>query len=149
MAKRVDTADFAAFAGIALGVIALFIPWYTYNTATQRIAVNGFRASLLGEVFFIALALLVLVLLIRYRAVDEGPLPGATEDTVYLGVAIAAAAVVLLQLFLDILAGGRSIGFGLVLAVLSAIALGAAARIRRREYTARSAGRSRIGTGLR
>ena len=63
MLKRTDWGDRIAVLGVLAGLIAVYLPWYAYTSAGSQISVNGFRASLLGDLFFLAIgasALLVL-----------------------------------------------------------------------------------------
>ena len=52
MLRRFTPADWTAAAGAMLGLVALYLPWYSYSSGAARVTVNGFRASLLGELFF-------------------------------------------------------------------------------------------------
>jgi hypothetical protein len=148
MAQRIDSADRVAALSVLVGALSLFLSWYSYSTATTRVAVNGFRASILGEVFFVALAAMALLLLVRTGAIDERPPTSEHERVIVMAIAIAAGGSVFLQLILDIIAGGRAIGPGLLLAVLAAVGLGACTWLRVREYTPAFIGRRRHEEGL-
>ena len=125
-AKRADGAEGAVGLGILLGLLAAFLPWYSYSTTTARVTVDGFRASLLGDLFFLAVAAAALLLLIR-RGVVSDPLAGqVSERSALIAIAGAAAAAVLLQLMFGS-GGGRSLSAGMLFAVLAAAALAAGA----------------------
>ena len=121
--KRVTGADRVAAAAVVLGVIAMFVPWYTYSTSAARVSVNGFRASILGEVFFLALALTALIVLTRMRVIDDALLPAWDRRQLLLACAAVAGAAVLLQLLLDVITHGRGIAAGFLLAILAAATL--------------------------
>jgi hypothetical protein len=137
MLQRIDTADGAAAISVLVGVLALFLPWYGYALGTSHVTVNGFRASILGVVFLLALGTIALLLLVRGGVIDEQPPSAQQERTIANAVAAVAAAVVVLQFGLNLVAGGRSIGVGVLFAVLSAAGLVTSARLRSREYTPR------------
>ncbi|MBV9099860.1 MAG: hypothetical protein JO198_02320 [Candidatus Dormibacteraeota bacterium] len=130
-------ADRAAALAVLLGLIAAFVPWYSYMSATARVTVNGFRASLLGDLFFLAIAATALLLLMRHRVIEDVISERLDERQAFSVVAAVAAGTVLLQLVLDAMGGGRSLGFGFLLAVFAAIALGVAAWLKRPREGAR------------
>ncbi|HEY4869306.1 MAG TPA: hypothetical protein VII79_04805 [Candidatus Dormibacteraeota bacterium] len=137
MLRRINAADRAAAIAVVLGVIAIYIPWYSYSAATGHVTVNGFRASIVGDIFFLAIAATALMLLMRHDVIEDVITPRVDErqaSSVLAGIAVGA---VLLQLILDAMGGGRSIGFGLVLALFSAIALAASAWLKRPRADAR------------
>jgi hypothetical protein len=135
MSKPIDTADGTAIIGVGLGLLSLFVPWYSYSAIGEHVTVNGFRASFLGVVFLLALAAMALLQLIRHGAIDERAPARSQEQIWFIAVAGVAGAVVLLQSIVDLIAGGRAPGFGLLLAFLSAVALGVSAWLRTQEYT--------------
>ena len=137
MLQRIDTADGAAAVSVLVGLLALFLPWYGYASGSSHVTVNGFRASILGVVFLMALATVALLLLVRGGVIDEQPLAAQQEHTVANVVAAVAASAVVLQFIVNFIAGGRSIGVGVLFAVLSAAGLVTSARLRGREYTPR------------
>ncbi len=128
MPPNISRSDLAAGASIALGVIAVFLPWYSYTEAGTRITVNGFRASLLGDAFFLAVALSALLLLMQRDLVSDvlgGRVSARVASAVLAALAIAS---VLDQLLLT--GGGRAIAPGLIVALLVAAGLAAAAWLR-------------------
>ncbi len=148
MLRRVRAADRAAAAAVVLGAIAAYFPWYSYSTATAHITVNGFRASILGDLFFVAIALTAVFLLMRHGAVEDmvgGRITDSQALTLLAGAAIAA---VFLQLVLDLVSRGRSLGIGLILAILSSAALGLAAWLQRSRATRRFTVGDAIGEGF-
>ena len=122
MAKRASGADTAAGVGVALGLLAAFLPWYSYSTTTARVTVDAFRASVLGDAFFIAVAAVALILLMRRGLVADVLGERISQRTALSAAAWCTAAIVALQLIL-IAAGGRSIGIGLPFAALAAAAI--------------------------
>lgn len=131
MWKRVQGPDRIAAAAVLLGVIAVFVPWYSYTTAATHVTVNGFRSSLLGDLFFLAIAATALLLLMRTGVVEDMITSRMDEGQALLLLAGAVCGAVLLQLILNALGGGRSLSAGFLLAVLSAIALAVAAWLKR------------------
>jgi hypothetical protein len=132
MLRRFTGADWAAALGAALGLISTFVPWYSYSTGTAHISVNGFRASILGDLFYLTIAATVLLLLLRHQAIEEPLAALIREDSAFLALAGGAVAAVLLQLILSA-TGGRNVGPGLLMAVIAAIVLAAGAWLRRAE----------------
>lgn len=131
MLRRINGADQAAALAVVLGVFAVFVPWYSYSAGGAHVTVNGFRASLLGDLFYLAIAATALLLLMRHRVIEDVIGAHVDERQAFSVVAGVAAGTVLLQLVLDAMGGGRSLGFGFLLAVFAAIALGAAAWLKR------------------
>jgi len=122
MAKRASGADTAAGVGVLLGLLAVFLPWYSYSTATTRVSVDAFRASVLGDAFFIAVAAVALILLIRRGILADVLGERISSRTALSAAACFAAGVVVVQLILNA-SGGRSIGVGLPFAAVAAAAL--------------------------
>jgi hypothetical protein len=137
MLRRVSGADRAAAIGVAIGVIASFIPWYSYNAVSAHVTVNGFRASVLGDLFFLAVTATGVLLLMRAGVIDDVVNAHLDERQALTVLAAVAVGAVLLQLIVDAMGGGRSIAFGFVLAVLAAGLLGAAAWLQRPRPEAR------------
>lgn len=131
MLRRFNGADRAAAIAVLLGLIGVFVPWYSYTTSTSHVSVNGFRASLLGDIFFLAIAATALLLLMRHRVIEDVVGARADERQAFTAVAGIAGCAVLLQLVLDAMGGGRSLGFGFLLAIFAAIGLGLAAWLKR------------------
>ena len=128
MLRRFTWADWAAALAVLFGLIAVYTPWYSYTSGSTHITVNGFRASILGDLFFLAIAITALMLLMRHGIVDDLASPHVNEAPLYSALAGAAGAIVFLQLILTA-AGGKSFGPGFLLAVFATLALGASAWI--------------------
>lgn len=121
MSRRITGADIAAALAVLLGVIAAFVPWYSYSSAGVHVSVDAFRASLLGDVFFVAIAGVAWVLLAKLGIIDD-PLTHRFDASRALAVlALVAGATVIVQLVLNLAARGRSLGPGLLLAVFAAL----------------------------
>lgn len=147
MLKRFDWSDRMACAAVALGLLAAYLTWYAYVSSGSHIAVNAFRASILGDVFFLLIAAEALVVLMRHGVVAD-VLGGKLSDrTARIAIAAAAAVAWLLQLIL-IAAGGRSAGAGMLLAFLALLALALAAWTRRYHAEPRRTVRELLGEEL-
>ena len=129
MSRRFSNADLAAAIAAALGVIVTFLPWYSYAQGSAQVTVNGFRASVLGDAFFIAAALLCLLVLMRFGLVTDLLQHRISQRAAYAVVAGVAVASVVDQ-FLLAAGSKRSVGAGLILALLVAIGMVAAAWLR-------------------
>ena len=130
MPSRIDRAEAIGAASAALGILSAFLPWYGYVAANSHVTVNAFRASALGDVFFVAVAAVVLLLLIGKGFVDDVVTPYIPETTAHATAAALAMGSVLVQMILA-RAGGRSFGIGLFLALVAAAGLCTAAVLRR------------------
>lgn len=122
MSKRAQGAEGAAGLGVLLGLLAAFLPWYSYQTATARITVDAFRASVLGDAFFIAIAFAALIVLMRRDVIADALGGRVTDRGAFSAAAWCAAAAVVLQLILAV-AGGHSIATGMLIATLAAVLL--------------------------
>lgn len=122
MAKRASGAETAAGVGVLLGLLAVFLPWYSYSTTTARVSVDAFRASVLGDIFFVAVAAVALIVLIQRGVLADVLRERVAYRTALFGAAWCATAVVILQLILNA-SGGRSVGVGLPFAALSAASM--------------------------
>lgn len=147
MLRRFDWSDRSAIAAVVLGLLASYLTWYAYVSAGSHIAVNGFRASLLGDVFFLLIATEALVVLIRHEAVPDLFGGRLSDRTARTAIAVATAAVVVLQLIF-IAAAGRSAGAGMLLAFLALLALALAAWTRRHDAEPRRTVREMLGEEL-
>lgn len=121
MSKRITGADIAAAAAVLLGVIAAFIPWYSYTTATVHVSVDAFRASLLGVIFFLAIGGVALILLARRGIIDDALTHRLDESRTLAALALVAGATVVVQLVLNATTHGRTLGLGMVFAVFAAL----------------------------
>ena len=147
MLKRADWSDRIAILGVALGLLAVFLPWYGYSVTTTQVSVNGFRASVMGDLFFLAIAAEAMLVLMRHGVVVD-VLGGRVGDrTARIAVAAVAAATVFVQLLL-ILTGGRSAAGGMLCAVFAVMALGAAGWLLRIDAEPRRTVREMLGEGL-
>ncbi len=97
-------------------VLVAFLPWYGYASGNSHVTVNAFRASLLGDVFFVAIAAAILLLLIGRGFVDDVVTPYIPETTAHATAAALAIGSVLVQLILA-RATGRSLSIGIFLAL--------------------------------
>jgi p-aminobenzoyl-glutamate transporter AbgT len=130
MLSHINRAEAIGGASAALGVLVAFLPWYGYGTGNAHITDNAFRASVLGDLFFIAIAAVILLLLIGRGFVDDVVTPYIPETTAYAVAAAVAMGSVLVQMILA-RAAGRSLGAGIFLALIAAAGLCSAAVIRR------------------
>jgi hypothetical protein len=130
MPSRINRAEAIGAASAALGILVAFLPWYGYVAGNSHVTVNAFRASVLGDLFFVAVAAVVLLLLIGKGFVDDVVTPYIPETTAHAMAAALAMGSVLVQMILA-RAGGRSFGVGLLLALVAAAGLCTAAVLRR------------------
>jgi hypothetical protein len=130
MPSHVNRAEAIGAASAAVGVLVAFLPWYGYTAGTSHITVNAFRASLLGDIFFLAVAATILLLLIGRGFIDDVVTPYVPESTAHAAAAALAMGSVLIQLIVAA-ATGRSLGVGIVLALLAAAGLCTACVFRR------------------
>ncbi len=130
MPTHINRAEAIAAASAALGVLVAFLPWYAYVSGHSHITVNAFRASLLGDIFFVAIAAVVLLLLIGRGFVDDVVTPYIPESTAHALAAALAMGSVLIQMILA-KATGSSLGIGIFLALIAAAGLCTAAVFRR------------------
>ena len=130
MPSHINRAEAIGAASAAVGVLVAFLPWYGYPSGNAHITVNAFRASALGDVYFLAIAAVILLLLIGRGFVDDVVTPYIPETTAHAVAAALAMGSVLIQLILA-RATGRSLGAGIFLAVLAAAGLCGAAVLRR------------------
>ena len=130
MPSRINRAEAIGAASAALGILVAFLPWYGYVAGNSHVTVNAFRASALGDLFFVAVAAVVLLLLIGKGFVDDVVTPYIPETTAHAVAAAVAMGSVLVQMILA-RAGGHSLGIGLFLALVAAAGLCTAAVLRR------------------
>ncbi len=130
MPSHINRAEAIAAASAAVGVLVAFLPWYGYAAGTSHITVNAFRASLLGDVYFLAIAATILLLLIGRGFIDDVVTPYIPESTAHAAAAALAIGSVLIEM---IVAGAtrRTLGIGIVFALLAAVGLCAACVFRR------------------
>lgn len=74
MLARISRGDRVCGAAALLGIVAAFLPWYMSTSGTVALHVNGFRASLFGDLFFVGMALMLVVVLHRAEIIRL-PLP--------------------------------------------------------------------------
>lgn len=147
MVKRLDWSDRSATAAVLLGVLAAYLPWYAYSAAGAHVAVNGFRASVLGDIFFVVVAAEALLVLMRHGFV-AGVLGGRlTDRAARIAVACTAAAIIVIQLVL-VAAAGHGAGAGMLLAFFSFIAMATAAWLRGYDAEPRRTVREMLGEEL-
>jgi hypothetical protein len=128
--SHIDRAEAIGTASAAVGVLVAFLPWYSYSAGSSHISVNAFRASAFGDLFFVGVAVTILLLLIGRGFVDDVVTPYVPEVTAHAAAAAVAMGSVLIQLILA-RATGRSLGMGIFLALIAAAGLCAAAVLRR------------------
>ena len=128
--SHINRAEAIGIASAALGVLVAFLPWYAYAAGNSHISVNAFRASVFGDLFFVAIAATILLLLIGRGFVDDVVTPYIPETTAHATAAAVAMGSVLIQLILA-RAAGRSLGIGIFLALIAAAGLCTAAVLRR------------------
>jgi hypothetical protein len=130
MPSHINRAEAIGAASAAVGVLVAFLPWYGYPAGTAHVTVNAFRASLLGDVYFLAIAAATFLLLIGWGFIDDVVTPYIPESTAHAAAAALAIGSVLIQLIVA-RSTGRSLGAGIFLALLAAVGLCVASVIRR------------------
>ena len=123
MFSRLNRTEQVVGGAAALGVIASFFTWYSYGVGASDIKVNGFRSSVLGDMYFIAAAFLLAQVASRARLISIPRLP----EWAWTGAATFCAATACIQ-FLTVLVVGKSIHLALLAAVASGIAMAWATR---------------------
>jgi hypothetical protein len=103
---------------------------------------------LLGDLFYLAIALSILLLLIGRGFVDDVITPYVPESTAYAGAAALAIGSVLIQMIVAT-ATGRSLGVGIFLGLLAALGLCTAAVFRRLHPDRRRIVRDSLAQGPR
>ena len=147
MLKRFDWSDRSATVAVLLGVLAAYLPWYAYSSGSAHVAVNGFRASVLGDAFFLLIAAEALVVLMRHGFVAD-VLGGRISDrSGRIAIAVSSAVLLVAQLVL-IAAGGRAAGAGLLVAVFASAALAMSAWMRGHDAEPRRTVREMLGEEL-
>jgi hypothetical protein len=141
--SHTNRAEAIGTASAAVGVLVAFLPWYAYAAGTSHVSVNAFRASVFGDLFFVAIAAAILLLLIGRGFVDDVVTPYIPETTAHATAAAVAMGSVLIQLILT-RSAGRSLGIGIFLALIAAAGLCIAAVLRRLHPDRRRIGRERL-----
>jgi hypothetical protein len=147
MLKRFDWSDRSAAAAILLGLVAVYLPWYGYASGTAHVAVNAFRASILGDAFFLLIGAEALLVLMGQGIVSDVVDGRITERAARTAVAGTAAAILVIQLAL-IASAGRTAAAGMLVAVLSVVALALSAWVRRYHAEPRRTVREMLGEEL-
>src|SRR5579864_2050401 len=83
MPSHINRAEAIGAASAVLGALVAFLPWYAYSSSNAHVSVNAFRSSALGDVFFIAVAAVILLLLVGRGHVDDVITPHIPETTAY------------------------------------------------------------------
>ena len=138
--SHTNRAEAIGTASAAVGVLVAFLPWYAYAAGTSHVLVNAFRASVFGDLFFVAIAAAILLLLIGRGFVDDVVTPYIPETTAHATAAAVAMGSVLIQLILT-RSAGRSLGIGIFLALIAAAGLCTSAVLRRLHPDRRRIGR--------
>jgi hypothetical protein len=146
MLSHSNRAEAIGAASAGVGVLVAFLPWYGYAAGTTHVSVNAFRASLLGDVYFLAIATVILLLLIGRGFVDDVVTRYVPESTAYAAAATLAMGSVLIQLILA-RASDRGLGVGIFLALLAAAGLCSASVLRRMHPDRRRLVRDRLAQG--
>jgi hypothetical protein len=147
MRRRFDWSDRSATAAVLLGVLAAYLPWYGYSSAGAHVAVNGFRASLLGDVFFLVVATEALLVLMRHGVVADVVGAGTNDRAARMATACIAGAIFVVQLVL-IAAGGRTAGAGVLIAFFALVTMATSAWLRRYDAEPRRTVREMLGEEL-
>ena len=108
MPSHSNRAEAIGAVSAAVGLLVAFLPWYTYPAGNAHVTVNAFRASPLGDLFYIAIAAVIPLLLIG-RLVDDLVTPYLPESTAHAAAAALAMGSVLIQLIVA-RSTGRSLG---------------------------------------
>lgn len=124
---RLETAERVSGGAALIGILASFLSWVSYSSAGQQITVNGFRASLLGDVFVLSCFVCLLAVAVRAGLIDAHL---KLHGTARVAAWVAFAAIVLQALLAVDSGDGLHKGFGL--AFLSAVALAVSTKMRRR-----------------
>ena len=130
MPSHISRAEAIGALSAAVGVLVAFLPWYAYATANEHVTVNAFRASMLGDVYFLAIAAVILLLLIGRGFVDDVVTPYLPESTAHAAAAALAMGSVLIQLIVA-RSASRSLGIGIFFALIAAAGLCTACVFRR------------------
>ena len=148
MLKRFDWSDRSATVAVLLGVLAVYLPWYEYSASGgAHVAVNGFRASVLGDAFFLLIAVEALIVLMRSGYIAD-VLGGRVRDrSIRMAIAAAGAVIVLAQVVL-IAADGRASGGGLLVAIFAVAAMAVSAWMRGYDAEPRRTVREMLGEEL-
>ncbi|MGH7686607.1 MAG: hypothetical protein ACREN2_07310 [Candidatus Dormibacteria bacterium] len=148
MLKRFDWSDRSAIVAVLLGVLAAYLPWYAYSViGGAHVAVNGFRASVLGDAFFLLIAAEALIVLVRHGYIAD-VLGGRIRDRSIRMVIAAAGAVIVLAQVVLIAADGRASGGGLLVAIFAVALMAVSAWMRGYDAEPRRTVREMLGEEL-
>ena len=148
MLKRFDWSDRSAIVAVLLGVLAVYLPWYAYTSdGGAHVAVNGFRASVLGDAFFLLLAAEASVVLMRHGAIAD-VLGGRIADRSIRMLLAAAGAIIVLAQVVLIAADGRSSGGGILVAIFAVATMAVSAWMRGYDAEPRRTVREMLGEEL-
>ena len=118
MFQRLSTTERLTGLAAAIGIASSFLSWGSYSTETDLVSLTGFRISILGVVFFLAMATIVVITLNRLDLVWIGhEVDRVQRLAIHVGMAAVAAQLVL-NLF-----GASGLGKGILGALLAAVAL--------------------------
>lgn len=148
MPSHINRAEAIGAVSAVVGLLVAFLPWYGYTAAGSHITFNAFRASLLGDLFYLAIAANILLLLIGRGFVDDVVTPYVPESTAFAGAAALAIGSVLIQIIVAT-ATGRSLGVGIFLGLAAALGLCIAAVFRRLHPDRRRSVRDTLAQGPR
>ena len=133
MLDRLSQADRVSGIGALAALIATFLPWYHFDTATSRVSQNAFGTGFLGDVLFFCAAATILLLLIRHEyIVLRNGLP-VREGQAFFGLGCIGLAAVVLQMLIGVNGSGafHSMTLGIVAALFAAGAMAVGGRMQR------------------
>lgn len=119
MLKRFSKADKICAVTASLVALATYLPWFHGTTATDSIAVNGFRSGLFGVLAFVAAAAVIGLLLLRHGVLRLGLDHDLPEGRIFVALGTTAVVAIVMQFMIGG-AGGHSAGKGFLLALLAA-----------------------------
>jgi hypothetical protein len=148
MLKRFDWSDRTAIVAVLLGVLAAYLPWYAYSASGgAHVAVNGFRASVLGDAFFLLIAAEAMIVLVRHGYIADVVGGRIRDRSIRMAIAAAGAVIVLAQVVL-IAADGRASGGGLLVALFAVALMAVSACVRGYDAEPRRTVREMLGEEL-
>ena len=118
MFQRLSTTERLTGVAAAIGIVSSFFTWGSYNTQTDLVTLTGFRISLLGIVFFLSMAAILVITLSRLDLVWIGHEVERAER-IAMHVAMGAVAA---QFLLN-LVSAAGLGKGILGGLAAAIAL--------------------------
>lgn len=125
MLSRLNTsARMGALAAI-LAAVATFLTWYEYPTVDMTVRVNGFRSSVVGDLFFLS-AMLMLTVVLHRAGVAESRTLDLAGDALFVGAGATAAGAMLISIVLAT-SSSRTPHSGIVVGTLAGAVMAASA----------------------